>query len=56
VEGRRQALQASLAADTRKVAGILEKTRQLKLHVEQSLAADLKRPVLVVGEINAIGD
>ena len=54
MESRRQALQSSLAADMRKVGAILEKTRQLKLHVEQALAAYLKRPVLVVGEINLL--
>ena len=54
VEDRRQALQASRAANAPKLAMLLDKTRQLKAHVEETLTTALKRPVLVVGEVNAV--
>jgi len=52
VEGRRQALQKSLLEDASKLATVLQKTRDIKSLVEDSLASQLHRPVLVVGEIH----
>ena len=54
VEARRQALQASRVADAPQLTSLLDRTRRLKAHVEATLTADLKRPVLVVGEVNSM--
>lgn len=51
MEGRRQGLQKTLLEDARKLAAVLQETKDIKSLVEDSLASQLNRPVLVVGEI-----
>jgi hypothetical protein len=53
VEGKRRQVQASLSADASKLAGVVARTRSVKALVEQALTAQLKRRVIIMGDINS---